>query len=1009
MMTFQKLLSTLTEFWAAQGCVVHQGHDIEVGAGTFNPATFLRALGPEPYNAVYIEPSRRPQDGRYGDNPNRMQLFHQMQVILKPSPLDIQSKYLQSLQALGLDLSKHDIRFVHDDWEGPTLGAWGLGWEVWMDGMEITQFTYFQAVGGVALHPITVEIAYGLERLAMVLQNVDNVYHMKWNDTLTYGDIFHRNEVEWSHYNFEHASTAMWLQHFQDFENEARQVLQKKLPIPAYDFVMKASHAFNMLEARGVLSVTERTGYITRIRELAKQTAECYIETRKNLKFPLLTTPNSLPAYPLKTPSPARFDPAAERDFLLEIGSEELPAASIETGFMSLERLLTKLLKDYGISFKTLNVYGTPRRLVALIKGLREGTHDTSIEKKGPALSIAFDTEGNLTERGLGFLNTMSVPPLTLSALSSSKTCFIQSIKNVDYLFVNYVEKGHATAELLAQKLPELILNIHFPKKMRWSDLEISYPRPLHWIVALYGHEVISFKVGPIQSSNISYGHAQLAPHSVIISHPKDYMKLLKEHNVLIDPAVRRASIQEQLSLIEKQLEASALEVSKVLSEVVYLSEWPMLTHSHFNQKFLKAPEEVLISEMVAHQRYFPLRAKTGHLLNAFVITADNTPNPLILQGNEKVLSARLSDGVFLFEEDIKTPLQQFNEKLKSITFQKDLGSVYAKVERLQKHVSFLLEVLPIADAKILSRATTLCKADLATLLVHEFPELQGVIGKHYALHHHEAAEVAQTIQEHWLPRFEADLLPASKEGTLLSLADKLDNILGYFSVGLKPSSSSDPYALRRQTLGVLRILIENKLSVNMPQLLNDLSRHFKNLPAPSVIQETLTFMTPRLKTIFEEIGFKSDAIEASLQTATFNPYDQYLRLQALTQFRETEDFGKLYEVYKRAKGQLQERVSGSFKEALLKEPAEKALYSHLIATKKNVLYAFDHGDYMSGIKFLTSFQPPLAKLFEEVKILCDDLPVRGNRLALLQEVFDLFGKLLDFSKIQEHAPAFKG
>jgi len=1010
MMTFQKLLLTLTEFWAEQGCVVHQGHDIEVGAGTFNPATFLRALGPEPYSAVYIEPSRRPQDGRYGENPNRMQLFHQMQVILKPSPLDIQATYLRSLEAIGIKLEEHDIRFVHDDWEGPTLGAWGLGWEVWMDGMEITQFTYFQAVGGQSLHPVTVEIAYGLERLSMVLQNVDNVYHMQWNETLTYGDVFQRNEFEWSHYNFEQASTEMWFRHFQDFTQEATLLLQKKLPVPAYDFVMKASHAFNMLEARGVLSVTERTGYITKIRELSRQVAECYLEVRTALQFPLLKQ-----AAPLQTSSSisssyveTSFDPTSARDFLLEIGSEQLPAASIEQGALSLERLLTKLFKDYGISFEKIEVYGTPRRLVALVHKLREGTHDTTLEKKGPALSVAFDAKGHPTEKGTGFLKSLSLPSMTLVEACARSDCFVQTIKNVDYLFVKYKEKGHATASLLAEKLPNLILSIHFPKKMRWSDLTLEYPRPLHWFVALYGEEIIPFSVGPVSSGNTSYGHMQLDNLPITISQPKEFLPLLKKHHVMIDPAERKLSIQKQLSAIEKELHATAVETSKVLAEVVYLSEWPMLTYSCFNKKFLKAPKEVLISEMVAHQRYFPLTNKEGSLLNSFVITADNTPNPTILKGNEKVLSARLSDGMFLFEEDIKTPLEKYNEKLKTITFQKELGTLYAKVERLQKHTKLLQQRLPIANEKSLQRASFLCKADLATLLVGEFPELQGAIGRCYALHHKEGVAVAQAIEEHWLPRFEADLLPTSKEGVLLSLADKLDNLIGYFAVGLKPSSSSDPYALRRQTLGILRLLIENKLSLPIAATLHQLLGHFSIPVSSSTVDEIISFMIPRLKTVFEEIGFKHDAIEASLHQVSLNPYDQYLRLQALAQFRDTEDFGKLYEVYKRAKGQLQEKVSHTFSTSLLQEEAEKALYAHLLSIKKNILYAFDHGDYTSGIKFLTSFQKPLALLFDEVKILCEDLAIRNNRLALLQEVFDLFGKLLDFSKIQEHAPAFK-
>lgn len=290
MLNFQQMLQKLNDFWEKEGCALHQGYDLEVGAGTFNPTTFLRCLGPEPYKAAYIEPSRRPSDGRYGLNPVRLQHYFQYQVMLKPSPLNIQDLCLRSFEAIGFNLKDHDIRFVHDDWETPALGAWGLGWEVWMDGMEVLQFTYFQACGGLELKPVTGELTYGLERLASYLQKVDSVYDLKYNDTLTYGDVFFRNEVEWSHYNFEEATVPMWKQHFEDFEKESKKLLAHGLPLPAYDFVAKASHAFNMLDARGAISVTERTGYIGRLRDLSRGVAEAYVKSRETLGFPLMKT-----------------------------------------------------------------------------------------------------------------------------------------------------------------------------------------------------------------------------------------------------------------------------------------------------------------------------------------------------------------------------------------------------------------------------------------------------------------------------------------------------------------------------------------------------------------------------------------------------------------------------------------------------------------------------------------------------------------------------------------------
>ena len=290
-MTFQDLIFRLQTFWAEQGCVIQQPYDMEVGAGTFHPATFLRAIGPEPWHSAYVQASRRPTDGRYGDNPNRLQHYYQYQVLLKPSPAEIQDLYLESIRQLGIDPLTHDIRFVEDNWESPTLGAWGLGWEVWLNGMEVTQFTYFQQVGGLDCKPVAGEITYGLERIAMYLQDVDSVYDLVWTETpagkVSYGDIYHQNEVEMSAYNFEHADTDSLFKWFDTCESESQKLIENKLPLPAYEMVLKASHTFNLLDARHAISVTERQRFILRVRSLARAVAQCFYESRESLGFPL--------------------------------------------------------------------------------------------------------------------------------------------------------------------------------------------------------------------------------------------------------------------------------------------------------------------------------------------------------------------------------------------------------------------------------------------------------------------------------------------------------------------------------------------------------------------------------------------------------------------------------------------------------------------------------------------------------------------------------------------------
>jgi len=288
MLTFQQLIQRLNQFWDAQRCVLLQPYDMEVGAGTFHTATFLRAIGPEPWNAAYVQPSRRPKDGRYGENPNRLQHYYQYQVAMKPSPPNLQELYLQSLVALGVDPMVHDIRFVEDDWESPTLGAWGLGWEVWLDGMEVTQFTYFQEVGSLSCRPVLGEITYGLERLAMYLQGKESVYDLVWTEGVSYGDVYHQNEVEQSKYNFEHANVALMFRLFSDFEAEAQKLVDAGLALPAYEMVMKCSHTFNLLDARGAISVTERAAYIGRVRALSRRVAQAYYDAREALGFPML-------------------------------------------------------------------------------------------------------------------------------------------------------------------------------------------------------------------------------------------------------------------------------------------------------------------------------------------------------------------------------------------------------------------------------------------------------------------------------------------------------------------------------------------------------------------------------------------------------------------------------------------------------------------------------------------------------------------------------------------------
>lgn len=1043
-MTFQEMIATLTRYWSAQGCLVHQGYDLEVGAGTFNPATFLRCLGPEPYSAVYVEPSRRPQDGRYGQNPNRMQFYFQMQVILKPAPANIVDLFLNSLESVGLKLKEHDMRLVHDDWENPTIGASGLGWEIWSDGMEVTQFTYFQTLGGLSVKPVSGEITYGLERLAMYLQQVDSVWDIKWNDELTYGDIYRRSEWEWSFYNFEASDSSMWLKHFSDFEAEAKRLLKNNLPIPAYDFVMKASHAFNMLDARGVISVTERVLYIAKIRELAKQVAEVYIKSREEANYPLLKKQKTTPVKTTFFNNCSEFSAQEREDFLLEIGSEELPATFVPIGLQNLKNKMEALLNEYSLPYDEIKLYGTPRRLTVHVTGLAAGVAGQKIEKKGPPVHSSFEADGKPTKAGIGFFRSVGIEPMSLESAKNHSLVSIRSLQGVDYLFAIKETAPVSTRELLSNLLPKLILDIDFPKKMRWGSLDIEYARPLKWFVCLYGKEILYFELAGLLSGRTSRGHRLLSDQAIEISHPKDYLKQLKDHYVLADVDERRTLIEHELSKFEKKHHATALEKAPVMNQVLHLVEYPMLMCCSFDPNFLRAPAEVLTSEMVEHQKYFPLAKEDGSLIPHFVVVCNNHPSRIIGSGHEKALSSRLADGVFLFDEDCKTPMEEFQKKLYKITFQKELGSIGGKSDRLGSYVQVLHRFLPLCSLEKLQRAAFLCKADLASNLVREFPDLQGKIGSLYARIQGEDAEVASAIDEHWMPRREKGPFPQTACGTILSLAEKIDNLLSCYALGLIPTSSSDPFALRRQALGLIKMIIDGGHYLPLHDLLHECFAIFVTNPelstekalefeagAGTIIQQIEQFLNARLRTVLMDEGFAKDEIEAVLAHGLQDIYDTYKRVLALHEFRQKQhpQFLTILALHTRIKKILlsqkpqllpeylaarlhipdDNRRFPKVNSSLCKERPETLLLNQAQSIKQELHTQLlnrrtpEGRNYSDAFSLLASFEKNITTLFDTVKVVDDDPHIRTNRLALLQEVYDLFEEVIDFGKLQEH------
>ncbi|MGQ9503236.1 MAG: glycine--tRNA ligase subunit alpha, partial [Anaerolineae bacterium] len=454
-LNFQQIIMKLQQYWADYGCLIWFPYSEKVGAGTANTATTLRALGPEPWNVAYVEPSFRPDDGRYAENPNRMQMHTQFQVILKPDPGNPQELYLESLYVLGIKPEEHDIRFVEDNWESPALGAWGLGWEVWLDGLEITQYTYFQQFGGFDTDPVAVELTYGLERIALYLQGVSSVWEIDWDGEHTYGDILRRQEVEYCTYNFEVADVTRMVQSYNIFEQEAKECLARGLIVPAHDYVLRCSHTFNILDARGAIGVTERARYFARMRELSRQVAAAFIQQREQAGHPFLKPP----VHPTQSISvPSIPQPTQPLTFLLEIGTEELPPQDLSAALTQLREGVPALLERLRLKHGMVRVMGTPRRLVVLIDDLAERQQDEEQLVKGPPAHVAYDAEGKPTRAAEGFARSQQVLVIDLQIREAEGGRYVFAVRRIP---------GRPVAEVLSTALPELIASLKFEKSMR--------------------------------------------------------------------------------------------------------------------------------------------------------------------------------------------------------------------------------------------------------------------------------------------------------------------------------------------------------------------------------------------------------------------------------------------------------------------------------------------------------------------------------------------------------------
>lgn len=994
-LNFQSIIMKLQQFWSDQGCLIWQPYYSQVGAGTMNPATFLRVLGPEPWNVAYVEPSVRPDDGRYGENPNRLQQHYQFQVILKPDPGNPQEVYLKSLEAIGIDPRQHDIRFVEDNWESPALGAWGLGWEVWLDGQEITQFTYFQQAGGQVLEPVSVEITYGLDRIAIALQKVRSFRDIQWSPSRTAGDVNLAGELEHSKYYFELADVERLREMFRLYEKEADASLAAGLVLPAHDYILKCSHTFNILDTRGAIGVTERQAFFGRMRDLSRKTAELFVAQRQTQEFPWLKDENKAEAI---TTGDKKVDLSvygadlAPADFLFEIGTEELPVADLDSAISQIKTLAETLFKDARLGCRKVQVWGTPRRLVIFAEGVDSHQPDREVVVKGPPANRAFDADGKLTQAGEGFARSKGLDPSMLKT---------REIDGGMYAAAVVQEKGRSTISILAVELPKLVGKIKFDKTMRWNSSKVAFSRPIRWFLAIYDGVEVPFEYAGIPSGRTTRGLRSMQPNECIVATPKEYFEYLKAQNILLDQDDRKKVIRAQVTSILQEAGANVEIDEGLLDEVNNLVEAPTALRGSFEESHLKLPADVLISVMKKHQRYFPVK-KGEKLLNHFIAVrnGDDRDLDIVADGNEQVIRARFADAAFFVDEDLKTTLLDHLPRLGTLTFQLKLGSMLDKTHRIERLVEDLIPVLKVSadDAGITRRAAQLCKADLVTKMVIEMTSLQGIMGQFYAIHSGEKQEVADAILEHYLPKSASDRSPAKMPGLVIGIADRLDTLAGLFAAGLAPTGTKDPFAQRRAALGLVQNLIQWNIDFDLKQGLDAAAKYLPVKTTDESQAACQEFIIGRMRAMLLDQGFRFDVLDAVLPECGKNPALAYRTVKGLTDAVAQTDWLVKLQAYARCvRITRDQKTAFTITPAHFVEQVENDLFSALQTCEAQAPFA-------SFTAFMQAFEPMIPtinRFFDAVMVMAADENQKMNRLGLLQRISALPKGLADLSKLE--------
>ena len=690
-----------------------------------------------------------------------------------------------------------------------------------------------------------------------------------------------------------------------------------------------------------------------------------------------------------------------KRNLLFEIGTEEIPARFMNKTLDLLKTASERIFNENRIVFDEIKTYGTPRRLTLLAKNVQDKQKDLESTIKGPSVKASYDSENNPTKALLGFMGGNKLKPEDL---------FIKELSGTDYVYAKKSEKGNSTQEVLKVILPQIITSITFPKSMKWGGKSFRFVRPIRWLMPIYGEDLIVFDKDGIPCNRYTKGHRTLSDGDIKVNNTDEYFEKLKSGYVIVDQDERRKIIKEQIAEIAADKGGIVKTDDVLLEEVLYLVEYPTAFCGDFDKEFLSLPKEAVITPMKEHQRYFPLEDKNGKLMNHFIAVrnGDSAFINTVKEGNEKVLRARLSDARFFYEEDKKTKLEQSAEKLRSVVFQETIGTMFDKTNNIKKVSAYLAEKLDLneKEKEYLERAAYLCKADLVTNMVKEFDELQGVMGKEYALIQGENFHVANAIEEHYMPRYAGDDIPSSTIGSILSISDKIDTITGCFSIGIQPTGSQDPYALRRNAIGIISIILGKSLHLNLRELLYTAIEPFTEKgilkdEKEKILNEIIKFFKERLRNVLLEKGFDYDILDSVLTVKMNDLYDAYLRVGEIAKWKKKDiGFLDIISSFNRVSNLATKCNEIKVDPGLIKLDEEKALMEAYEITKTKLEAAVMAKDYNAAMESLKYLKIPIDDFFDSIMVMVEEEEIKNNRLSILKLISDMMNIFADFSSI---------